>query len=403
MNRMTGAAHDVLMVDPSLFTLPYDHELCQALAAMGLRVRLVGRPLRAGETTVSPPGYDFDPLYYRRSEAAGEDSKPDTLRFGKGLEHLLDSTRLSRSARRTPPRVVHFQWLPLPWADRPFLAAMARLCPLVLTVHDATARGGRGFAPLQTLGFRGALRHFSALIVHNEAGRRALLDLGVDRASIEILPHPPLPLPPTAAMTEPDFGKPVLLIFGEIKPYKGVDLAIEALAQLPERHRGRTRLVVAGKAHMPVTGLQTLARDLGVESRVQWIDRYLGLDELPALLGSASVFLLPYRESDASGVLAQVLQLGRPIIASNTGSFPELVGAAGCGEVVEPGDATALANAICRLLDDPDLAARMGAAASRLSQTMPGWGEMAKALRAVYERVQTRRPGAGPQGVGRRS
>lgn len=391
MSRTGGAAGEVWLVDPPLFTLPYDHELGQALASTGLRVRLFGRPLRANETTVSSPDYDFDPLFYQRSEAGRGKSKSGLHRFAKGIEHFIGMTRLGRSVRRAQPEVAHFQWLALPWADRPCLAAMARRCPLVLTVHDATARGGRGFAPLQTLGLRGALRHFSSLIVHNEAGRRALLDLGVDPAKIEILPHPPLPLPPTAAITPPDFTSPVLLIFGEIKPYKGVDLAIEALAQLPKRHRGRTRLIVAGRAHMPVTGLQTLARDLGVESRVEWIDRFIGLDELAALLGSASIFLLPYRSADASGVLSQVLQLGRPIIASRTGDFPTLVGMGGCGEVVEPGDAGELAGAVCRLLDDPDRAARMGAAARELSRTMPGWSDMARELRALYGRVRADR------------
>jgi len=391
MNRAPGADHELWVVDPSLFTLPYDHELCQALTAAGFRLRLVGRPLRASETTMSPPSYVLDPLFYRHSEDPNRDSKHGSSRLGKGFEHLLGAARLAASVRRNRPDVVHFQWLPLPWADRPFLAAMARRCPLVLTVHDATARGGRGFAAVQTLGFPAALRHFSALIVHNEAGRRALLDLGVADASIEILPHPPLPLPAPAAATKPDPDAPMLLIFGEIKPYKGVDLAIEALALLPDRHRKRVRLVVAGRPAMPLEGLRTLARDLGVAAGVEWIDRYVTQDELPALLGSAAIFLLPYRESDASGVLSQVLQLGRPIVASRTGDFPALVGAAGCGEVVEPDNASALAEAVCRLLDDPDRAARMGAAARELSQTMPGWGEMARALGAVYGRVRTDR------------
>ena len=138
---------------------------------------------------------------------------------------------------------------------------------------------------------------------------------------------------------------------------------------------------------MPLRELKALARTLGVEGNLEWIDRYLGLDELPALLSSASIFLLPYRESDASGVLAQVLQLGRPIIASDTGNFPELVGAGGCGEVVKAGDAKALAGAVSRLLDDPDRAAKFGSAASRLSQTMPGWNDVAMDLNSVYDRM----------------
>ena len=302
MNVKTGCDHDVWMVDPSLFTLPYDHELCQALTVTGLNVRLIGRPLRVEEATVSPPRYDFKPVFYRRSDPGSPDSARGIHRFGKGLEHLFGISSLGAAVRRTPPCVIHFQWLPLPWIDRPFLAAMARRCPLVFTVHDATAHGGRGFAPLQTLGLRGALRQFSALIVHNKAGQQALIELGIDEASIEVLPHPPLPLPPPETTAKPDSANPVLMIFGEIKPYKGIDLAIEALAQLPDRHRGRTRLVIAGRANMPLDGLKDLARELGVDSGIDWIDRYLKLDELRSVLDQTSIFLLPYRESDASGV-----------------------------------------------------------------------------------------------------
>lgn len=398
MRASTGPDHDVWVVDPSLFTLPYDHELCQALQASGLRVRLIGRPLRAEETTVSPPRYDFEPLFYSRSDSSLSKSPRTVRRLGKGLGHLLGALRLNAASRRIAPSVVHFQWLALPWADGPLLAAMKRRCPLVLTVHDATAHGGRGFSPVQTTGLRRALRHFSAFIVHNREGRRALADLGIDEASVAVLPHPPLPLPPLET-TPPDPGEQVLMIFGEIKPYKGVDLAIEALAKLPERFRNTARLVVAGRPGMPMRGLKARALELGVGSRVQWIDRYLGLDELPALLGSASIFLLPYRESDASGVLAQVLQVGRPIIASRTGVFPTVVGETGCGEVVAPEDPGALAEAVSRLLDDPDRARRMGAAARKLSRTMPGWPEAAGNHRSIYDRARD----AFAQGAGRRS
>jgi len=298
-------------------------------------------------------------------------------------------TRLTRMLQSSTPDVVHFQWLPLPWVDRPALAAMARRCSLVLTVHDATAQGGRGFARLQRSGFFSTLKYFSRLVVHNETGRQALVESGVDAATIEILPHPPLPLPDGRA--QPDLSSPVLMIFGEIKPYKGIDLAIEALAHLPDTHKKNVRLVIAGKAQMPLDGLKALAHDLGVTADIEWIDRYIPLRDLRTVLGSAAVFLLPYREADASGVFAQVLQLGRPIIASRTGVFSQFVGESGCGVLVEPGNSTELAEAIVRILDSPDHAARMGANARRLSRSMGSWHDMAVGLTDIYNRVRAER------------
>ena len=390
---VTNAAiegHDVWVVDPSLFTLPYDHELCQSLASQGHRVRLITRTLRQLEATLTPPRYDFSGLFYHLSEGRVLARSGRWIpRIVKGCEHVVGMMRLARMLRASTPDIVHFQWLPLPWVDRPALAAMARRCSLVLTVHDATAQGGRGFARLQRSGFFSTLKYFSRLVVHNETGRQALVESGVDAATIEILPHPPLPLPDGRA--QPDLSSPVLMIFGEIKPYKGIDLAIEALAHLPDTHKKNVRLVIAGKAQMPLDGLKALAHDLGVTADIEWIDRYIPLRDLRTVLGSAAVFLLPYREADASGVFAQVLQLGRPIIASRTGVFSQFVGESGCGVLVEPGNSTELAEAIVRILDSPDHAARMGANARRLSRSMGSWHDMAVGLTDIYNRVRAER------------
>jgi len=133
--------------------------------------------------------------------------------------------------------------------------------------------------------------------------------------------------------------------------------------------------------------LKETAERFGVAGRVEWLDRYIPLNELPEVLGCADAYLMPYRSADASGVMALLLQLGRPIIASRTGSLAEIVGESGCGILVAPGDAAGLAAAIERLIRDPESAAVMGTAAARASADLPSWDEMAALLVGLADRA----------------
>lgn len=369
---------EILVVDPSFFTLPYDHELCRALVRRGECVRLIGRTLRTGERTASEADYRFDPLF---ADPGSGDGMVSLRTLRKGLAHVAGMIRLQRLVRQIRPAAVSFQWLALAPVDRIMLPILARNCPLLLTAHDASAGGGRGFGRLQTIGWRGALGCFSHIVVHTRDGAEALRRSGVERNRIHVLGHPVLPLAAASpARSRHSSGPLRLMIFGEIKPYKGVDVAIEALALLPPDVADAVRLAVVGRPRMDLAPLKNMAERLGVAPRVEWIDRYVPVGELPEVLGRADVFLLPYRSVDASGALAQLLHLGRPIVASQTGSLAEVVGGSGCGIVTEPGGPAELAAAVERLVRNPADADAMGEAARRASAELPSWGEMAGLL-----------------------
>lgn len=108
----------IAMIDPSLFTLPYDHHLCQALHEQGNQVTLVGRLLRSGESLAS--GYPLMKHFYKRAEGMRGKSKLQLII--KVLEHMLNMNSLIRELRRLNPDVIHFQWFPIPLVDRFFEA-----------------------------------------------------------------------------------------------------------------------------------------------------------------------------------------------------------------------------------------------------------------------------------------
>ena len=96
-----------------------------------------------------------------------------------------------------------------------------------------------------------------------------------------------------------------------------------------------------------------------------FLPRYLSDAELAAALRRADVVVLPYRRIDNSGVLAAALAFGAPLVMSDVGGFGELHRSDGVGELVPPGDAAALADALGRLLADPDARAAAGRAQRR--------------------------------------
>jgi len=153
---------------------------------------------------------------------------------------------------------------------------------------------------------------------------------------------------------------------------------VRALAEIPD-----ARLVVAGDPLDPVAPLQQIARDVGVDDRIEWRLGFLPEDEVAALMAAAAVVAVPYRRTDASGVLATAIGHGRPVVVTDVGSLGETVRDFGLGEVVPPGDEHALADACNRLLDPARLAAAFeGTKRARAALT---WDAAASEHERVYE------------------
>ncbi len=117
------------------------------------------------------------------------------------------------------------------------------------------------------------------------------------------------------------FDKKILLFFGFIRDYKGLDLLIEALAQLPEEYH----LLIAGEIYGGFAKYQNLIDKYNLEERVTMHIRYIADDEVPAFFSAADVCVLPYRSATQSGITAIAFHFGVPLIATNVGSLKEML------------------------------------------------------------------------------
>jgi glycosyltransferase involved in cell wall biosynthesis len=155
-------------------------------------------------------------------------------------------------------------------------------------------------------------------------------------------------------------GRFVLLTTAYLIQAKGVDTAVRALAKLPES----VTLWVVGDGPESAA-LQALSQELGVQDRV----RFLGLQsQVEPYMQAADVFVCASLWAEAAGLVnIEAQACGLPVLASRIGGIPEYVTDGRTGVLFPPGDAEALARAVCSLLDDPECCQEMGREARALA------------------------------------
>jgi glycosyltransferase involved in cell wall biosynthesis len=368
----------IALVDPSGYSRPYDHELADALAALGHRVTLWTARFVHGD----PPeavSYQVVEHFYRRSNRLPVGSH---LRGpAKAIEHVAGLADLRRALLRDRPDVVHVQWAVLRPVDRRFYHRLAAAgMPVVFTAHDPLPNVG---GPARRRSVAATARSFARVICHSEWGRRALVErCGVAPERVRVIPHGALTylrgLPPVPA---PVVGSgPLAALPGILRPYKGADVLVRAWPAVRERVPDAT-LAVTGRAMMDPA-------ELGPPGPgVELVDRFLSDAELAALLRRADAVVLPYRRIDSSGVLFAALAFGRALVLSDVGSFRELHDEHGVGVLVPPGDPAALAAAVAGVLADAEGRAELEAASERAAAGPFSWELVARRHEEVYREL----------------
>lgn len=378
----------IVLIDPSLFTLPYDRALADGLVQNGDDVRLFGKHLAANEPGKNTPG--LEEFFYPGLQSPHLKKLPRVLFLAvKGFVHLFCLAHLVRRLRKFQPDIIHFQWTPLPVIDRLFIPYFRRIAPVILTVHDSTPFNANPRAPIQSWGAMAILKTFDRLIVHTVQAQQRLAAYGISENRIGLIPHGLLQTNHTPSAPSPRKNDCVtLLLFGKLKPYKGADILIRALAALPAALHARTRLRIAGQAYMDVAVLRAMAEQLGVNDMIVWDVRFFDDEEMTLILNEADIMVMPYREIDASGVLMQALAIGRPIVATRIGLFAEILENGRHGYLVPPDDPPELARALATLIEDSGLRHTMGYAVRDLKATIPDWNMIAAMTQILYREAK---------------
>jgi glycosyltransferase involved in cell wall biosynthesis len=285
------------------------------------------------------------------------------------------------------------------------LLDIARHLPVVETIHHpitidrqhelARATGRKrisvwrwyAFAQMQR---RVAQRLGSAITVSESSAADIVTDFGLRPSDLTIVP---VGIDPGLFRRHDDVarvpGRIVTTASADV-PLKGLVVLLEAVAKL--RVERDVELVVVGKRRRGGVTDHAISR-FGLSDAVEFVS---GIDDaaLVRLLNTAEVAVVPSLYEGFSLPAIEAMACTTPLVATTGGALPEVVGADGeTALLVDPGDPSAIALAVGRLLDEPDLAARIGAAGRARVLDRFTWTSAAKQTVEVYRTAIDRRAG----------
>lgn len=387
---------NVMLVEmnPSGGLFQFAFQLGRALAQRGHDVELVTGP--RPELSSDDPHFRVSAVLptWHASEGAGDARiKRSVRRIGRAIRYHLAWLAVIRRIAVVRPDVVQFaggrfpvDGLAMAWLarrrHRPLLVNVAH-APVPFNEQRATGdifkRNGLLDRALD-LGYR-SLDAVMVLGAQTEADMRAARP---QVRQIHVIPHGDegvfLDGPPSGAGDT----EPVVLFFGTMQAYKGLDVLLDAFRTVRQECPG-ARLVIAG-APSGDTDLAELRRSADEIGGVEIRAGYVPLPEVAELFQAARVVAAPYRYANASGVVELSRTFARPVVASAVGDLPAVVEDGVTGLVVPPGDPAAVAEALLRLLADASLAERMGEAGRARSVERASWATVAARVEDVYGR-----------------
>ena len=317
--------------------------LCPLLAARDVDLTVVSRP---------------NPKYAPVADGAMVIHAPPAR--GKASTAVAYTRTVLRVAADLKPQVIHAQSLLSP-TTAAVLAGRRHGAPVVATVHgggpggeiDRLRRLRRG-GPARAAFIRRGVDRF--VVISDEIDGE-LEAIGVRAEARVVIPNgvdtrrfaPPEPEARATVRTSLGVGgAPTVAYVGRVVPGKGVDTLLEAFHDV--RHRvPAARLVVVGD------GASRAALESGAGDGVAFIG---GVDDVPAYLGAADVFVLPSLAEGLPLSLLEAMACGRAVVSTDVGAARQVVGEAGL--IVAPGDPAPLSTALAELLEDADRRARLG-------------------------------------------
>jgi len=342
--------------------------LCKQLQARGHEVSVL-----TGQLPDTPLAdvHDGIPVTRLRSKIYNVYNPPYIRSFG-----------VEEAVRKLKPDVIdfHYRWAP---TYTRALRHVAKDTPVVFTFHNTFAEGSGFWGAISRLNderFLSFLRHCKAVVCVSDYVRRQLLENGItedhtrlvyngiDSTSDEELARLRAVGPPGEA--------PYCIFVGRLVGIKGVDVLIDAAAQT----KSPVRFKIVGKGPK-LDELKEHARGAGVAERFDFLG-YIDEGEKRALIARAQVMTHPARFEASAVILYEALDLGCPVIATNTGGSPEIVGDA--GDFVAVDDPKALAGAIDRMMADKGGRDELSAKA-RARSVQFTWPTIAAQMEAVYE------------------
>jgi glycosyltransferase involved in cell wall biosynthesis len=333
---------------------PYVHGLTMELISKGVRLDVIGSDELDSPEMRMTPGLNF--LNLRGDQREG-------VSFAQRVSRVLSYyARLLWYAATAQPKIFHILWNNKFMSfDRTLLMLYYKLLgkKIALTAHNVNAakRDGSDSA-FNRMTLRIQYRLADCIFVHTERMKTELVaDFGVAEQAVTVIPFginnavPDTDLTPQQAKCKLglDDDDKVILFFGRIGPYKGLEILVAAFQQMAAR-RPDYRLLIVGKPKRGAedyfdTIRQTIHRELAPGRVIQKIE-FIPDEDTEIYFKAADVLALPYTQVFQSGVLFLGYSFGLPAIAADVGSFNDDIIEGRTGFLFPPGDPAGLASTL---------------------------------------------------------
>ncbi|WP_165360892.1 glycosyltransferase family 4 protein [Candidatus Chloroploca sp. Khr17] len=383
------------LIDPSNFTPHYCIGLGNGLRGLGLDVHLWASDWPYDALGMYPQQFVRHDSFFKLSTALNL-KQVRVKRIVKGLEYASGFIPLLRQTARNRRRtIVHSQWVVVPAVDRWIWRRLQKQgTPIFYTAHNVLPHDHKP-ADVQT--YRWFYAHADQVIVHAPSNKAEFAELYPDlQQKVQVVRFGEfgsfLDVFPDVGRLEArnHFGfaedDQVALFFGNIAPYKGLDLLIEAVGRVAER-MPKLKLLIAGNcSDQTEIQYQNLIRQHGLEQRVVFHRRHIATELNKRYFASSDVCVLPYRSASQSMALFMAMANKQAVLVTRTGGLADTVDDGQDGLVVEPGSVDALVQGLQSFFAmDVARQAAMGARGFRKMQEEHSWPVIAGLTRDLYE------------------
>jgi len=307
-------------------------------------------------------------------------SGPERSNFALTTRWLLRGAH--EALARKPPDILHCPSFVMPWAVS---------VPMVVTVHDAASRRFPGDHPLEWRLYVDAfmprrLRAAARVITGSGFGRREVIEaFGVDPDKVVAVPYGlDSRFLDYRAPEQPTDGTGPLLFPGAPIGRKNLEAVLACMAAASaDSQLGRIDLQISGAREEDFPSHSRLVHRLGLQSRVHWLGQ-APAEEMPGLYARASVLVYPSLYEGFGFPPLEAMAVGTPVVASNRGSLPEVLGDAAL--IVDPNDGRVLGEALEAALSKPEVRGRLRSAGLQRARLYT-WDRCAEKTTEVYRDV----------------
>ncbi len=324
-----------------------------------------------------------------------KEKKNKIIKLIKYLKYFFDLYNL---IKRVKPNIIHYQFFRRKSEIFFYYFLKLKGNNLVFTAHNVFPHEKKRYDYfLKSIIYKNS----TAIIVHSNYIKEKLIhNFKIKSSKITIIPHGNfdnyLSLKPITNNEAREIlglkdNDNVLLYFGFIREYKGVDLLLNSFNILADKDNN-FKLLIAGAVKNPELKLKYLELiNLSLyKGRISYNFNFIPSNEVAKYFLAADIVILPYKQIDHSGVIHLAYSFGKPVLTTNVGDFPEMVEENKSGFILKQNTVSELAEKIKEIFQDKSRLIEMGKYAKSVSENKYSWEDIASKTLSLYNKIQNK-------------